>query len=106
MCYSLKGGIGTSSRCVTLGDTKASYTYTIGVLVQTNFGRLKELLVMGVPVGAALVADGFVPNELPPPANTIDESADGSLMIILATDAPLGDRLLRRLALRALLGVA
>jgi len=81
-------------------------TYTIGVLVQTNFGSLADLLVMGVPVGAALVANGFVPNETPPPASTTDESPDGSLMVILATDAPLGDRQLRRLALRALLGVA
>lgn len=80
--------------------------YTIGVLVQTNFGSLKDLIVMGVPVGAALAADGFVPNESPPPASTVDESPDGSLMVILATDAPLGDRQLRRLALRALLGVA
>ena len=102
MCYSMKGGIGTSSRCVAMGDR----TYTIGVLVQTNFGSLADLLVMGVPVGAALVANGFVPNETPPPASTTDESPDGSLMAILATDAPLGDRQLRRLALRALLGVA
>ena len=78
--------------------------YTIGILVQTNFGSLKDLLVMGVPVGATLVAEGFVPNESPAPARTVDESPDGSLMVILATDAPLGDRQLRRLALRALLG--
>ena len=80
--------------------------YTIGVLVQTNFGSLKDLLVMGVPVGAALVADGFVPNVSPPPGKAVDESPDGSLMVILGTDAPLADRQLRRLALRALLGVA
>ena len=60
-------------------------------------------------MGAALEEQGFVPNESLPPeedAGTVDESPDGSLMVVLATDAPLGSRQLRRLAARALAGVA
>jgi D-aminopeptidase len=101
MCYSVKGGIGTSSRCVQV-TTQASYT--VGVLVQTNFGSMKELLIMGVPVGLALAEQEFLPNEAPQ-QGSVDDSADGSLMVVLATDAPLGGRQLRRLGLRALLGI-
>lgn len=119
MCYSMKGGIGTSSRRVIVestvrpshgvagsADSADSAEYTVGVLVQTNFGSLKDLIIMGVPVGAALTEQGFVPNEALPPETVVDESPDGSLMVVLATDAPLGDRQLKRLGLRALMGVA
>lgn len=84
-CYGLKGGIGTASRIV--GD------YTVGVLMQTNFGRRDELTILGVPIGQHLEA-GDEPN-----------SGDGSVMIVIATDAPLSSRQLGRLAHRAAFGL-
>jgi D-aminopeptidase len=87
-----KGGIGTSSRRVTAGDS----SWTVGVLVQSNFGG--DLLVLGVPVGRALGRSG-----IRPAADT--QGAKGSIMIVVATDAPLSDRNLRRLAARALIGL-
>jgi D-aminopeptidase len=93
VAFGWKGGIGTSSRRVTVGDS----TWTVGVLVQSNFGG--DLLVLGVPVGRALGRQG------------ITRSADaqgprGSIMMVVATDAPLSDRNLRRLAARAIVGLA
>lgn len=85
-CYGFKGGIGTASRVVLDGE------YTVGVLVQTNFGRTEELQILGVPVG-----QHFVDN---PPHAT-----DGSVMIVLATDAPMTSRQLERLAKRAAFGL-
>ena len=90
--FGWKGGIGTSSR-VLPADNGA---YTVGVLVQTNYGG--ELTIMGTPVNAdalAVVADR-VPTATSP---------DGSVMIIIATDAPLSDRNLQRLAARSFLGI-
>ncbi len=87
-----KGGIGTSSRRVTAGDS----SWTVGVLVQSNFGG--DLLVLGVPVGRALGRNGI--------RRAADaQGAKGSIMIVVATDAPLSDRNLRRLAARALIGL-
>jgi D-aminopeptidase len=90
--FSWKGGIGSASRMVT-HDQKH---YTVGTLVQTNFGG--ALTIMGVPVGQILGAD---------PSFTFlgHKEPDGSCMIILATDAPLSSRQLTRLAKRALLGL-
>lgn len=84
ICFGYKGGIGTSSRVTPEG-------HVVGVLVQTNFGG--DLHIMGLPVGRWL--------EQPQAA-----SGDGSLMIIVATDAPLNSRNLGRLARRAFLGMA
>jgi len=88
-----KGGIGTSSRRVEAADS----TWTVGVLVQSNFGG--DLLMLGVPVGRALGRQG------------VRRAGDtqgprGSIMIVVATDAPLSDRNLRRLAGRAIVGLA
>ena len=93
LAFSWKGGIGTSSRLLPaeLGG------YRIGVLVQTNFGG--ALTVGGVPVGIEL--GEYYLKEYAQPA-----SADGSLMIVVATDAPLSDRNLTRLAKRAFSGAA
>jgi D-aminopeptidase len=88
VAFGLKGGIGTSSRRVT--------NYTIGVLVQTNFGGL--LTVAGVPLWKQLGLNPFAPAPAPPNA--------GSIMIVVATDAPLSDRNLERLARRALVGLS
>src|SRR5690606_5347494 len=87
-CYQFKGGIGTASRRVLDG------AFTVGALVQTNMGRRPELMVLGVPVGQRLM-DEYLP-ETPP----------GSIMIVLATDAPFTPSQLERLAKRATFGLA
>lgn len=92
IAFGFKGGIGTSSRKLpaNLGG------YTLGVLVQSNFGGV--LQIAGVPVGKEL-DKYYLSDEL-------NESADGSCMIVVATDAPLNSRNLKRLAKRAMLGLA
>ncbi|HSJ68964.1 MAG TPA: P1 family peptidase [Anditalea sp.] len=91
ICFGFKGGIGTSSRKLpeSLGG------YTVGVLVQSNFGGV--LQIDGLPAGKLLEQYAFK-NQL--------ESADGSCMIVIATDAPLGERNLKRMAERGMLGLA
>ncbi len=88
-----KGGIGTSSRLVPLGD----HEYTVGVLVQSNFGRRDDLLIDGVAIGQA------IPDLLLEPGQPVK---DGSIIIIVGTDAPLSDRQLRRIANRSMLGLS
>ncbi len=96
-CFGWKGGIGTSSRAL-----PARYGgYTLGVLVQTNFGGV--LTMGGAPVGKELGRYAFAPPDRGPAA---DASPDGSCMIVVATDAPLDARDLRRLAARAIFGLA
>jgi D-aminopeptidase len=105
IAFGWKGGIGTSSRHlpVNLGG------YTVGVLVQTNFGGV--LTIAGAPVGQEL-GQYYLRKELQTRSGrvngggTVKDKADGSCMIVLATDAPLEARNLKRLAARALLGVA
>ena len=96
VAFGWKGGIGTSSRRVAGGDS----TWTVGVLVQSNFGG--DLLVLGVPVGRALGREGVRRAADAPGA----QGARGSIMMVVATDAPLSDRNLRRLAARAIVGLA
>jgi D-aminopeptidase len=91
-CYGFKGGIGTSSRVL----PEKIGGYTVGVLVQTNFGGI--LRINGAPVGREL--DRFYS---PIPAS--DDDDDGSCMIVVATDAPLLTRNLKRLAKRAIFGM-
>lgn len=91
VCFGFKGGIGTSSRKL----PKSLSGFTVGVLVQTNFGGV--LQINGVPVGEELEQYTFK-NQL--------ESVDGSCMIVVATDAPVNERNLRRMAERAMLGLA
>jgi D-aminopeptidase len=93
VAFGWKGGIGTSSRRVTVGDS----TWTVGVLVQSNFGG--DLLVLGVPVGRALGRQGVT-------RAAENQGQKGSIMMVVATDAPLSDRNLRRLAARAIVGLA
>jgi D-aminopeptidase len=92
IAFDWKGGIGTSSRRL----PKSLGGWTVGVLVQTNFGGV--LQVAGVPVGQAL-GRYYLKDEL------AKANADGSVIIVLATDAPLSDRNLERLARRAFLGI-
>ena len=91
VCFGWKGGIGTASRVL----PKATGGYTVGVLVQTNFGGV--LQVDGAPVGEEL-KKYFLSGQL--------ENADGSCMMVVATDAPLDARNLERLAQRAMMGLA
>lgn len=94
--YGFKGGIGTSSR--RLPETEGGYT--IGVLVNANHGRRLELVVGGVPVGRLYEAVTPVAQALSP------GQSEGSIIVIIATDAPLDGRQLTRLAKRAALGLA
>jgi D-aminopeptidase len=92
VAFGYKGGIGTSSRKLptSMGG------YTVGVLVQTNFGGVLE--IAGAPVGKELGKFSF--------SNQLLNNVDGSCMIVVATDAPLDSRNLERLAKRAFLGLA
>jgi len=90
VAFGWKGGIGTASR------QAGSSPWTVGVLVQANFGG--DLLVMGVPVGRQLGRTGTGRGPGP-------RQDDGSVIIVVATDAPLSDRNLRRLASRAMMGL-
>ena len=96
VAFGWKGGIGTSSRVLPESDGG----FTVGVLVQTNYGG--ELMIMGTPISPdALAAIEPIMNA---PIATAT-SPDGSVMIVIATDAPLSDRNLERLATRAFLGI-
>jgi len=109
--YGFKGGIGTSSRRLSEEDG----AYTVGVLVNANHGRREELAIAGVPVGRLYEREG-VPLGSAPPVPTEREGAllgsvspagaEGSIIVIIATDAPLDGRQLGRLAKRAALGLA
>jgi L-aminopeptidase/D-esterase-like protein len=101
VAFGFKGGTGTSSRRVTAGGVD----YTVGALVQANFGRRPQFQVAGVPVGREI--PDLMPEITRRPGNgAADDSESGSIIVILATDAPLLPHQLRRLAQRAGLGVA
>lgn len=93
VAFGWKGGIGTASRALpaSLGG------YRVGVLVQSNFGGVLQML--GVPVGKALGRYSYR-------TQTMAERGDGSIIIVVATDAPLSERQLERLAARAMFGLA
>jgi D-aminopeptidase len=90
VCHEFKGGIGTSSRVLEGKDGG----YTVGVLVQCNYGLRSQLRIAGVPVGL----------EIPKPADPKDDES-GSIIIVVATDAPLLPHQMKRLARRAALGI-
>jgi len=91
VAHGFKAGIGTSSRRVTVQGT----TYTVGVLVQANHGGRDQLTIAGVPVGKRLAASAETP-----------KAKEGSIIVVVATDAPLLPHQLRRIALRATHGMA
>ena len=91
-CYSLKGGIGSASRKFSLYGN----SYTVGTLLLTNFGTLRDLTVAGDHVGARLFEED----------QRAAEQDKGSVIIIIATDAPLSARQLERAAKRAQSGLA
>lgn len=92
-CYGLKGGIGSSSRQIILDDK----VYTVGVLVQSNFGATSDLMIDGKPVGKKIVE--IMKKEAAP-------SDKGSVMIVLAADVPLDNLQLNRVLRHAVLGLA
>jgi D-aminopeptidase len=98
IAFGWKGGIGTASRHL----STALGGYTVGVLVQTNFGGV--LTIAGAPVGVEL-GQYYLREQAASPGQRRDR-ADGSCMIVVATDAPLDSRELKRLAARALIGMA
>ncbi len=91
-CYGFKGGIGTASRLIEFADSN----YIVGVLVNTNHGQSHQLLIDGVPVGRILSQE----------AEYAQKNKEGSIVILLATDAPMNQRQLERMAKRACLGLA
>lgn len=96
VCYGFKGGIGTASRKL---DARAG-GYTVGALVQANFGRRPQLRVAGVPVGLE------IPEETPRADLSPLRGDLGSIIIVVGTDAPVLPHQLKRLARRATLGMA
>ncbi len=108
VCYGFKGGTGTASRALSREDGG----YTVGVLVQCNCGRRSQLTIAGVPVGREIpegvpyAANGgpLKPEDAPPGSEARGDV--GSIIIVVATDAPLLPHQLKRLARRAALGLA
>jgi D-aminopeptidase len=95
VCHQFKGGIGTASRIVSFGDS----SYTVGVLVQANHGTRPGLTIAGVPVGQEIP-------DLMPEIHASYQPGSGSIIVVVATDAPLLPYQLKRLALRPALGIA
>jgi L-aminopeptidase/D-esterase-like protein len=101
VCYGFKGGIGTASRVL----SKEDGGYTVGVLVQCNCGRRQQLTIAGVPVGKEL-SEGVPYSMFKDDAGGANQGDLGSIIIIVATDAPLIPTQLKRLARRATMGLA
>lgn len=97
MCLGFKGGTGTSSRVFKIKDS----TYTLGVLVQSNFGGKKNFSIAGVPVGKELKDTLNYEFKAPPSY----QPGDGSIIVVVATDAPLLPHQLKRVAARVAIGV-
>ncbi|NUY33043.1 P1 family peptidase [Paraburkholderia sp. JPY303] len=95
-CFDLKGGIGTASRVV----SAAGRDYIVGALVLANFGRLPMLTIDGTPLGRVLAERAAAANA------SSDKPEQGSIIMVVATDAPLDGRQLKRLSLRAAAGLA
>jgi L-aminopeptidase/D-esterase-like protein len=99
MCLGFKGGTGTSSRVFKINDT----TYTVGALVQSNFGAKRNLSIAGVPVGIALKDTLNYEYKADPISRR--QEGDGSIIVVIATDVPLLPYQLKRVAQRIPLGV-
>jgi D-aminopeptidase len=96
ICFGFKGGTGTSSRRVRIGDSD----YSVGVLVQSNFGSRPHLTIAGVPVGRELT------DLMPVFQDSKDEEGAGSIIVLVATDAPLLPHQLKRIVRRVPLALA
>ncbi|UCD79660.1 MAG: P1 family peptidase [Desulfobacterales bacterium] len=93
MTYEFKGGTGTASRMVVIGSAE----YTVGVLVQSNFGARRDLQILGVPVGRHMPEDAIL--------SEINAREAGSIIVIIGTDLPMLPIQLRRVAKRAAIGI-
>ena len=102
LCYGFKGGVGTASRVVPAEQA----SYTVGVLLQSNFGRRQQLNIRGLPVGKWLEEREQKQGLRDRGARSGGRAEGGSCMMVVATDAPLSARQLGRLARRAPLGLA
>jgi D-aminopeptidase len=98
MCLGFKGGTGTSSRVIKIGDS----TYTLGVLVQSNFGAKRHLTIAGAPIGEELRDTLNYEIKAPPDYR---QEGDGSIIVVVATDAPLLPHQLKRIATRVAIGI-
>src|SRR5688572_6591403 len=98
MCLGFKGGTGTSSRIVKIKDS----TYTVGALVQSNFGSKKNFTIAGVPVGKELKDTLNYEFKAAP---SYRQEGDGSIIVVIATDAPLLPHQLKRISARVAIGV-
>ena len=99
MCLGFKGGTGTASRQFKIGEQK----YTLGALVQANFGAKRNLTIAGVPVGRELL--DTLNYKLNKPPMSARQEGDGSIIVVIATDAPLLPHQLKRIAQRVPLGI-
>jgi D-aminopeptidase len=99
MCLGFKGGTGTASRIVKVADS----TYTLGVLVQSNFGSKKNFRIAGVPIGQLL--KDTLNYEFKKAPQHYRKPGDGSIIVVVATDAPLLPHQLKRIAARVPLGI-
>ena len=99
MCLGFKGGTGTASRVISINDS----TYTIGAIVQSNFGAKRNLSIAGVPVGIELKDTLNYEYKASPQSRR--QEGDGSIIVIVATDAPLLPHQLKRVAQRIPLGI-
>ena len=98
-CLGFKGGVGTSSRLVEIDNE----TYTIGVLVQSNFGTKEDLTIAGVPVGKEM--KDVLNSEFYAPSQSRSREGAGSIIVVVATDAPLLPHQLKRIVQRVSLGI-
>ncbi len=101
VCLGLKGGIGSASRVMEVGDRR----FTLGVLVQTNFGCVENLRLDGLPVGRAVV-DMIREEEQARAAAITGQDDIGSIMIVVGTDLPVSELQLTRILRRATVGLA
>lgn len=99
MCLGFKGGTGTASRIVKIADS----TYTLGVLVQSNFGSKRHFRIAGVPIGQLL--KDTLNYEFKKAPQHYRKPGDGSIIVVVATDAPLLPHQLKRIAARVPLGI-
>ncbi len=97
VCYGLKGGIGSASRILKIGGKE----YTVGVLVQSNFGSTVDLTIGGVPVGERILKLRKTKNDM-----AVSRQDQGSIMTVLATDLPVSSRQLYRIIRRTGVGIA
>lgn len=95
--FGLKGGIGSASRKIEVGEEAESQSYVLGVLVQTNFGKLQDLRIDGYPVGEKLENGGLKQST---------EPDKGSIIVVMATDLPLSSRQIKRILKRSMIGIA